>query len=508
MVNYSDTKYHQIRQKSAHNSFQRNESYNSQLNFHRNRSSELDIHDDGPVGDWKVYHTWLDNGTMTDLLSDALAEYRAFHDANPNHQVITIWIDVKDSFDTGNHSVSKFETLLTKWIPSSNIYSPSDLKGSYSDLKTAAEDAAWSSLPDLEGKFIFVLTDEVTSYTNSSSDAVNRTAFVAKAVSNKTDVDNAEDWYVFYNSGTAPDSSDTDDPYMFCETKGYVSRHWTANSSTAWSNAKSAKVGHISTDKINYIQDSWAKTHYTNGFPFERLDNQVIKKDGTQDEKSETQNVASVKVKSGDIYGGSVDANFRYLTENNSTGVWKEWTVCISSEQDGSKIDKNAKAGIMVRNNLSSESADYFAIIKHSDSTDLRSQQRKSGSYSQTTVEIPSSGCEQQNRSYVKLRYKYDGTDTTVEVYGAMSGVGSDFNSIDSAKIDENWTLVKSETFSGVQLQYQGICTSSKSSSNEAIFYYVNLKKDGVIKQNSDLTSVNIGSVTSTSATDLWIEGV
>src|SRR5690242_15217668 len=100
-------------QSSAHNAFEREEPLLDQLVYDRIRSLELDIHASragqaAPPNDWFVYHEDIDlpgnRDSSCTLLSDCLRLVSAFHNAVPHHEVVTLWLDLKDAFIDG-HSI-------------------------------------------------------------------------------------------------------------------------------------------------------------------------------------------------------------------------------------------------------------------------------------------------------------------------------------------------------------------------------------------------------------------
>jgi len=107
-----------------------------QLTYHRIRSIEVDLHigrsgctnaGSAVAGDWYIYDTCLvaDN---TDLrfFSDYLKELVAWHNANPQHEVVTVFMDLKDNLDTGTHRPADLDAILVAYLGSA-VYGPADL---------------------------------------------------------------------------------------------------------------------------------------------------------------------------------------------------------------------------------------------------------------------------------------------------------------------------------------------------------------------------------------------
>src|SRR6478672_5007140 len=98
MTTNSSLRYNQVQQLSSHNSYAPNgPKDNIQTQFQSGvRSFELDIHRGRNAGEWKVYHI-LPFGNFVSDLREALLLFRQIHRANPSHEVITIWLEVKNS---------------------------------------------------------------------------------------------------------------------------------------------------------------------------------------------------------------------------------------------------------------------------------------------------------------------------------------------------------------------------------------------------------------------------
>ena len=107
-MSYETLRYNEVRQKSVHNCFQRSEGVYDQLFYWRVRSLEVDIHTAHPfdggarADDWFVYHHLVDLYSSVHRLSHFLQMCAGFHRAVPDHEVITLFIDIKDGFpDSG-----------------------------------------------------------------------------------------------------------------------------------------------------------------------------------------------------------------------------------------------------------------------------------------------------------------------------------------------------------------------------------------------------------------------
>src|SRR5690606_22334681 len=126
-------------------------------------------------------------------------EIKRWHNNNPNHDVIILFIDLKSDWNENNNGQTPADLdfrLLSLVSNPDMIYKPRDLLGNGSssnsnNMRLAAQQNNWPSMGDLTGKLMFVLTgdgDKVSEYiANRSLDAV---AFSAAKVTNVYDVIN------------------------------------------------------------------------------------------------------------------------------------------------------------------------------------------------------------------------------------------------------------------------------------------------------------------------------
>jgi hypothetical protein len=92
------TGYNEARQMSSHNSYDGDgpkDDYDTQLEKGV-RSFEVDLHLSDQHSNWDVYHTTnvFSGGDFTDNLIGFLRRMRQWHDAHPNHEVITLWLEI------------------------------------------------------------------------------------------------------------------------------------------------------------------------------------------------------------------------------------------------------------------------------------------------------------------------------------------------------------------------------------------------------------------------------
>lgn len=450
-------RYNQVRQKSAHNSYERDEALLDQLTYHRIRSLELDIHN-GKGGhskayqDWFVYHRDLvATSTTCNRLSDCLNELRAFHYANPYHEVVTVFLDLKDNFESGRNPADLDARLLAH-IPSYAILKPSDLMAActsaWSLQQAVQAPCGWPTLYSLRGKFIFVLTGGDTSsngtplntYVGDGADALNRIGFVAPEISRFEQM-SERSYVVFFNLEAGNMSlASLIRPY------GFETRIYGLNSTTSFNNGRAWGGHHLGTDLVNYHADPGVTTHNGYGWPF-----QCMPEWGCP-AIAENVRTLGMDINSDDIWGSK--DNFQYLYEVNGSTANTTWRTMVSTPN--SHVEPWAKGCLMARSSTASNSP-YFAVCRPADENKLRIQWRSStgGSTSSQEIDImPGDTIDQESLSFLQLLV-YSGGKCAAG-YGSQDGY--------------NFTLIGYKCFS-VTLPRQGIATSAHGNHTLRLLY-------------------------------------
>lgn len=476
-------RYNQVRQKSTHNSFQKQEAILDQLVYHRVRSLELDLHNGKGSfpkfnQDWYIYHyTPGDSDTTCFRLSDCLAELRAFHLTNPYHEVVTVFLDIKDSWES-NRNPADLDSRLTSHIPSSAIYEPGDLMASCpqaSTLRSAAQTCGWPLLATLRGKLIFVLTgsdDKLDSYFNSGSSPASRRAFIAPGFDSSDNLGDRTN-AVFFNLSMG----DVDEVSSAIEQANLVSRAYKVNNSTDWSTAKTHLVHHLATDKVNFHQDSWAKTHNASGWPFECFS-------ACSSALEEGHDIIGVEVDSNDIWG-STD-HFRYIYEFNSSGATTDWTAAVNTRN--SHTEDWAKGCLMARSEFSANSP-YFAVCRPNDDHKLRIQWRSNsggGSDRTDAGTLTTHWIDGESLSFIRMRITNN--NACAAGFGSQDGIV--------------WNQIGSQKCFSKPLIRHGLASSSHDGGTVK-FLYSNVKKNGVTYTLGTFTNAaSFGTVRSHAAFD------
>ncbi len=281
--------YTDIQQKSSHNSYQRVGTIYEQYKNENITSFELDIHngdpglinipflsDEAEDGDFYVYHDSsptnignLGSESHYPHLSDGLADIQKINSTNPDHDVITLHIDIKDMLDSEKGlGPEDLDRILSEKLGDS-LYTPEDLINN-SEANTLAEAYQDKGLPDLdklEGKVIIVLTggdEELLSYSQANDNPI---AFVSANPNFDEDGGFVSDpGAIFYNIRV----DDLDQSRQILD-QDYILRAYGANDATSYQDALDAGVHHIGTDFISPEDDN-AATHVSNEI-FHQLEN-------------------------------------------------------------------------------------------------------------------------------------------------------------------------------------------------------------------------------------------
>ena len=347
------TPYNKIRQKSAHNAFQRREGLYDQVVYWRIRSLEIDIHKgkmgrDGVRGDWYVYHHSLDPDTTVDRLSGFLRICYGIGRAIPRHEVITVFLDAKDAFHTtpsAGHSAAALDRLLVEHLGEDRVFTPGDLlarsSGSAS-LQEAVGQSGWPTLKELRGKILFVLTgdaEKLETYADGNS-AAKRMAFLSARVSKPEEAPSDEHHIVFYNLN-AKHIKVAKTIYE----KGFVSRAYYVNSKPQWNSALSHLCHHIATDKVNERVDLWSRTRQQTGYPFQLLS-------GGTPSTAEYGKICGLAARSGDLWGVEDSFYFHFRSYDKTPENTYEFLV----SGPNSHVDDWTKGGLVARASLDADS--------------------------------------------------------------------------------------------------------------------------------------------------------
>jgi len=275
---YEALPYDRLQQKSVHNAYQRKESLSDQLEVYQLRSLELDIFPSkrgqrAPAMDWFVYHSPSDQKSSVNFLSDGLDVLKKFHDEDPNHEVITVFMDIKAPFQSDGHLAEDLDQLLRSSL-GSMLWSPSDLMARCPEsftLQNSVQKAAcdWPSLQELRGRILFVLTSApILDYVLNGSKATQRAAFIAPQITSVTAIENFP-FAVFFNMEKSV--ALRGEVLQGLRQRNLIGRTWDVNDARTWKSLASLPIQHIATDKVNTQKDPWSTTLDAEGHVFRMI---------------------------------------------------------------------------------------------------------------------------------------------------------------------------------------------------------------------------------------------
>jgi len=262
-----ELRYNQIQQKASHNSYQRREPILTQLKDFKIRCLEFDIHSrpSAPAGDWWVYHNKKGDATVCSRLSECFAAVAQFHQAEPEHEVLTIFFDV-DGLGAPGHKKSDFYEEIEKIFPNPSILKPGDLMAACPGAKNLQESVTqpgcgWPRLKDLKGKFIFVISGGKSSFAIPSYDLDAELVFLVSESGRPEKIHSAPDRVFFNMPGPDP----------FARTSreaGFVSRCYWLDSREKYEKAMGLGANLLATDDLDPGQFPWTTTSQPDGWPF------------------------------------------------------------------------------------------------------------------------------------------------------------------------------------------------------------------------------------------------
>jgi hypothetical protein len=445
-----DVRYNEVLQKAAHNSYQRDESLLDQMIYHRVRSIEFDLHTwygdpvfkwgEAPEGDWLMYHHVADMFSRFKFFSQGLYVVKAFHEAIPEHEVVTIFFDI--GFD-GQHTPEDFDALIRSILPTEAIFTPADLLAlcpGATTLKESVTSCGWPTLGELRGKFIFVLTTGSYAGTNREH-ALERLGFVTGGFEDQNSV--------FFNT-----EYKENDPYPAqVHDAGFVSRVYYADSAEKFADAKEQKANHIAINEINYHTYPWSTTCNAVGYPFECIDDPAR----IPSDYAEVAPIIGIEVNSDGLAWGIRDS-FTFLFEERPGSEDGIWTTLIAGP--GSSVDPRTKAFLMAR--VSDDpAAPYFAVIRSGTFWPLKVQYRRIQAFPPVILPgyIAPVGRPQDDAPFVRLELSNGGK--CAKGYGSYDG--------------QTWVEIGSCCFAK-PLKLQGIGASS-GTDQEVKFLFVHVKR-------------------------------
>src|SRR5262245_4648629 len=162
--------YDQVEQRSIHNAYTLAEAWIDQLVYYRVRNVEIDLRGGIAGPDWQVFHNPLDPTQVgRGLFSDYLRLFRAFHDAVPQHEVVTVTLELKQD-DAGSalpvfdpafqRTPDTLDALMRGILGDANLYTPAMLMARCPQAATLQDAVAlcgWPTAAERRGKFVVTI---------------------------------------------------------------------------------------------------------------------------------------------------------------------------------------------------------------------------------------------------------------------------------------------------------------------------------------------------------------
>ena len=114
--------------------------------------------------DWFVKHSLFQKGNKNCVggsLRMCLTEIEQWTRKNPDHDVITIYIDKKEGWGSKKSArrPEDLDNLISSIFPKTSIYSPQEVLLENDNLRNSVHGCNWPSTKELKGNIIFVITD-------------------------------------------------------------------------------------------------------------------------------------------------------------------------------------------------------------------------------------------------------------------------------------------------------------------------------------------------------------
>jgi len=277
MKNTDSLTFGAISFKASHNSYERNETISEQLDFDPTApyqsgcmAIELDIirqskdYKDGEItsGYFKVSHTL--GASAASHLDEWLGYIFGWHNSNPNHLPIVVYIDIKSEKDGYLHFGDRIDQYLTKYFDKSIIYTPGMLYASqpktesdtYNDLCSFVVEKGWPQIDQMRGKVIFCLTgnpDWKREYADAADLLTKRLCFSDNGSEEENPPEKGN--RVFFNFDTKKKDKWQDIVKKYSK-KNLITRVYEVNDADLWEKALNSTFSAIATNKIR--NNKWA----------------------------------------------------------------------------------------------------------------------------------------------------------------------------------------------------------------------------------------------------------
>lgn len=423
--------YDRAIQKSSHNAYAKFEPIFDQLLWHGIRSVELDVHTRkrgrrAAPGDWFVFHEDYPfmRRSSCQQLSDCLGQLAAFHTAVPQHEPVTLWIDLKDDVG-GDHGARALDALLASRLGRDTLVTPATLVTRCAGA-TSARDAVtregcgFPTLGELRGKFVVAVTGGSDCAASSDNplrryrgDAPGeRLAFVAPDADAHCPVRtyDQQGHVVFLNMafGHRGQAAEVRERGLVARVFGGGMRGG-LNTARDFDAARRTGAQHLATDRVNASSALWATT------------------EGLREAAAPTEHVLDLRATTGDLWGASDSTWFSYVDEDRDASY--HTFVSVPS----SHAEPYAKACLMAR---ASERADApnVAVCRTFDNHPPRMQIRRTRGGATTSIELAKGGgLSSESPAFFRLAVRTVGAETEVTTEASVNG--TDWRAVGRARI-------------------------------------------------------------------------
>lgn len=270
MTDVRDLPYNQVSFKASHNSYDRDETLVEQLAWDSIqpwqggcRGLELDINESGEGHQWSVGHVGGYSSNERQL-SQFLAELSAWSRANYGHDVVTLYLDLKEVHEGFQYALDSYIlSYLTQ-----PIYRPVELMGSYDTLEKGAEGNGWPTLNALKGKFIVVLSGDADAKEAYAHDNPRARLCFADKNFGEDEAPHSQS-RVFFNYDLSERNYDEWGPVFTAQAtrSQTIMRGYVINEGDFWGDALASGANLLTTDRVK--GHDWAKV--SSSAPFVEL---------------------------------------------------------------------------------------------------------------------------------------------------------------------------------------------------------------------------------------------
>ncbi len=251
---------HQV--KASHNSYSKQASLAEQLEGDPQVPGavpcgglELDLVQAEDRLEWQVAHRgpFDEADPAKRLLSDWLVELREWAEGHPDHEVVTIHLDLKNAPRGASHAeyAAGLDEYLTRAVGRDRIYGPADLIGGAPDLVRAGRAGGWPPVELMRGKLVFCLSGRPKRKQRYAEQLPReRLCFVDRSWARWDRPPPERGHWLFLNVLVTNRKPRWQDLGGFLSTRGFVVRGFNIVNADRWRQAKAEGIHFLSTDVL------------------------------------------------------------------------------------------------------------------------------------------------------------------------------------------------------------------------------------------------------------------